>query len=101
MATLTSCYFQEIEKLRLASPLSDQVYDAKLFKVVSYTQVLLAVFCEPFIGFATSNLWHLLKSKRSEYFIVYAYIIPSFAFISYFLKFRTQLSFVQLYIELS
>lgn len=55
VTTLASCCLQVIEKLRFASPLSGQVRNTKLFKAFSYAQVLLAIICEPLVGFAASN----------------------------------------------
>lgn len=101
MATFASCCLQGIEKLRLRSPLSGQVCNAKLFKAFSYVRVWSAVVRKPLVKFVASNLWCLLKNRRLEYFIVRTYIIPSFAIILYASKSRTWPIFIWLYIQLS
>ena len=96
-----SCYLQKIKNLWLTRPLSGKVYNIKLFKAFSNAQVWLIVICGPLLRFAASNLLCLLKSKKSKYFVVSAYIILIFAVILYASKSETCFTFTLLYIQLS
>lgn len=74
-ANFTSRYLQEIKNLKLARLLFGEIYSAKLLKAFSHAQIWLDAILRLFGEFLVSNLLHLLKSKKSEYFVLFIYII--------------------------